>query len=133
MEDFYVIPIEYEWKISEEKLETLADPWHPAKVISGQKRLQQCPGIIYGLKADIGGNDKNEEVLNIILCFYGSSFDELTIHGKFACFVKSANFATSFDSFTDAHDGDTRYGMLHSIIIIANNFFKMIGCMKFVQ
>jgi hypothetical protein len=109
MEDFNVIPIECECKISEEKLHNL-EVGYPSgwgnddDVISDKKKIPQCPGMKYGLKAVLKKNDDNDEVLYMKLCFYGSFDDELTIHGKFACFVKSANFATSFDSFTYAHD-----------------------------
>uniref|UniRef100_A0A914QFR8 Uncharacterized protein n=1 Tax=Panagrolaimus davidi TaxID=227884 RepID=A0A914QFR8_9BILA len=70
MEDYNLIPIEYEWKISEEQLKN----WVEGHDIGSEKKdLQQCPGIQYGLKGCFEENDEDEQVLKMTLALYGTS------------------------------------------------------------
>jgi hypothetical protein len=107
MEDFNLIPVEYEWKISEEQLKNLdagGDDYSSEK-----KDLQQCPGIQYGLKACFEENDEDEEVLKMTLALYGTKDQSLNIHGNFAFYIKSADFSTKYDNAFNACDSDKSY------------------------
>uniref|UniRef100_A0A914PH51 BTB domain-containing protein n=1 Tax=Panagrolaimus davidi TaxID=227884 RepID=A0A914PH51_9BILA len=104
MEDYNLIPIEHEWKISEELLKNLdagGDDYSSEK-----KDLQQCPGIQYGLKACFEENDEGEEVLKMTLALYGTTGQSLNIHGNFAFYVKSADFSTKYDNAFNASDSE---------------------------
>uniref|UniRef100_A0A914QXZ6 BTB domain-containing protein n=1 Tax=Panagrolaimus davidi TaxID=227884 RepID=A0A914QXZ6_9BILA len=104
MEDYNLIPIEYEWKISEEQLKNLdvgGDDYSSEK-----KDLQQCPGIQYGLKACFEENDEGKEILKMTLALYGTTGQSLNIHGNFAFYVKSADFSTKYDNAFNASDSE---------------------------